>query len=87
MALLSRQFITSRYVDYFLRTGAAAFLIRAVALAASASFSKPNIAEYLPSHHLRHHEAQIDPRITDRFREGVAEPLPIVPLNQKRGDR
>ena len=33
--------------DYFLRTGAAAFLIRAVALVASASFSKPNMAEYL----------------------------------------
>jgi hypothetical protein len=33
--------------DYFLRTGAEAFLIRAAALAASASFSNPNIAEYL----------------------------------------
>ena len=36
-----------RCVDYFLRTGTAAFLIRPAALAASASFSKPNIAEYL----------------------------------------
>jgi hypothetical protein len=34
-------------VDYLLRTDAAAFLIRAAALVASASFSNPNIAEYL----------------------------------------
>jgi hypothetical protein len=36
-----------------------------------------------PSHHLGHHEAQIDPRITKRFRQGMAEPLPIVPLDQQ----
>jgi len=40
-----------------------------------------------PPHYLRHHEAQIDPRITDRFREGMAESLPIVPLDQQGGYR
>ena len=40
-----------------------------------------------PSHYLRHHEAQIDPRIADRFREGMAESLPIVPLDQQGGYR
>jgi hypothetical protein len=38
--------ITSRCRNYLLRTGAAAFLIRATARVASAWFSKPNMAAY-----------------------------------------
>jgi hypothetical protein len=40
-----------------------------------------------PSHHLRHHEAQIDSRITNRFRQGVAQPLAIVLLDQQGRNR
>src|SRR6516164_5549091 len=39
------------------------------------------------SHHLRHQEAEIDPRLTNRLCDGMAEPLPIVPLDQQGGNR
>ena len=32
-------------------------------------------------HHVRHHEAHVDPRIADRFRDRVAETRPIVALD------
>src|SRR5712692_1303482 len=38
------------------------------------------------AHHLRHHEAHVDPRIADRFGDRVAEPRPIVALDQQGGD-
>ena len=34
------------------------------------------------THHLRHHEGHVDPRIADRFGDRVAEPRPIVALDQ-----
>src|SRR5260370_20169688 len=38
------------------------------------------------AHHLRHHEAHIDPRIADRFGDRVAKPRSIVALDQQGGD-
>jgi hypothetical protein len=35
---------------------------------------------------LRHHEAHVDPRIADRFGDRVAEPRPIVTLDQQGRD-
>jgi hypothetical protein len=38
------------------------------------------------AHYLRHHEAHVDPRITHRFGDRVAEPRPIVALDHQGGD-
>src|SRR5713101_10095722 len=37
------------------------------------------------AHYLRHHEAHVDPRIANRFGDRVAEPRPIVALDQQGG--